>query len=403
MILPFPVSGPDGPKVIDMNQSADSSLVQSLMEDFARRTGLDAQGTNPRRYLWTDAYAVCNFLELYRQTKAEKYLTYALRLINQVHQILGRHRKDDPRNGWISGLDESQGAKHPTAGGLRIGKLLPERNPEEPVDEAAEWEKDGQYYHYLTKWMHALHLAGKVTGDGECDRWARELAIAAHAGFTYGGTEGKPKKMYWKMSTDLTRPLVSSMGQHDPLDGLITYYELSQAGDRSRPYLSAEIEDMIPLCRNKDWTTNDPLGAGGLLADACRLAQMAARELNPLPYLLEDVIYSARLSLDYSSFERLLSFDARQRLAFREFGLSIGLHAAKKTDALLKQFPLMFKNITRLSWEAERIISYDPMARSIEAFWLRFGSRSVSTWIDHEDINSVMLATSLMPDGFLTI
>ncbi len=32
--------------------------------------------------------------------------------------------------------------------------------------------------------------------------------------------------MYWKMSIDLTRPLVSSMGQHDPLDGFITYNEI---------------------------------------------------------------------------------------------------------------------------------------------------------------------------------
>jgi hypothetical protein len=32
--------------------------------------------------------------------------------------------------------------------------------------------------------------------------------------------------MVWKMSTDLSRPLVASMGQHDPLDGLITCVQL---------------------------------------------------------------------------------------------------------------------------------------------------------------------------------
>lgn len=32
--------------------------------------------------------------------------------------------------------------------------------------------------------------------------------------------------MYWKMSIDLSSPLVPSMGQHDPLDGLITYLQL---------------------------------------------------------------------------------------------------------------------------------------------------------------------------------
>ena len=48
----------------------------------------------PRRYLWTDAFAVCNFLELYRHTSDEKHLS--LRLVDQVHSILGRHREDEP-------------------------------------------------------------------------------------------------------------------------------------------------------------------------------------------------------------------------------------------------------------------------------------------------------------------
>jgi len=32
--------------------------------------------------------------------------------------------------------------------------------------------------------------------------------------------------MHWKMSIDLSYVLVPSMGQHDPLDGLVTYCEL---------------------------------------------------------------------------------------------------------------------------------------------------------------------------------
>ena len=34
------------------------------------------------------------------------------------------------------------------------------------------------------------------------------------------------KRMYWKLSIDLSRPLVASMGQHDPLDGLVTCAQL---------------------------------------------------------------------------------------------------------------------------------------------------------------------------------
>jgi hypothetical protein len=38
-----------------------------LMSDFAERTGL-ATGGPQQRYLWTDAFAVCNFLGLARAT-----------------------------------------------------------------------------------------------------------------------------------------------------------------------------------------------------------------------------------------------------------------------------------------------------------------------------------------------
>jgi hypothetical protein len=44
-----------------------------------------------------------------------------------VHAVLGRHRPDDRRTGWISGLEEQEGSEHPTAGGLRIGKVMNER------------------------------------------------------------------------------------------------------------------------------------------------------------------------------------------------------------------------------------------------------------------------------------
>jgi len=173
-----------------MIQSDYLSIVQSLMLDFADRTGLTARGIPPRRYLWTDSFAVCNFFELYRQTGDSRFLKLALALIDQVHETLGRHRPDDVRQGWISGLAEKEGREHPTAGGLRIGKALPERRPDEPLDDRLEWDQDGQYFHYLTKWMHALHRASRVTGDANFKRMARELAYAAHARFTYRPPSG---------------------------------------------------------------------------------------------------------------------------------------------------------------------------------------------------------------------
>jgi len=42
--------------------------VKEIMMDFASLTGLEPVSENPKRYLWTDAFAVCNYLELFRQT-----------------------------------------------------------------------------------------------------------------------------------------------------------------------------------------------------------------------------------------------------------------------------------------------------------------------------------------------
>src|SRR5438128_9763314 len=72
------------------------SLAAGLMAGFAGSTGLDPEGP-PRRYLWTDAFAVCNYLGLHRARGTPRDLELALRLVDQVHHTLGRHRPDDPR------------------------------------------------------------------------------------------------------------------------------------------------------------------------------------------------------------------------------------------------------------------------------------------------------------------
>jgi hypothetical protein len=86
-----------------------------LMSEFAMKTGLSQTKEEQRRYLWTDAFAVCNFLELFERTGDEQYRRRATELIDQVHRVLGRYRDDDIRSGWISGLDEQAGGRHPTA------------------------------------------------------------------------------------------------------------------------------------------------------------------------------------------------------------------------------------------------------------------------------------------------
>jgi hypothetical protein len=304
-----------------MKQNSSLSTVIELMNEFAVQTGLSIDGNSPRRYLWTDAFAVCNFLELYVQTDEEKYRSLALLLVDQVHNKLGRHRDDDSRKGWISGLGEQEGKAHPAMGGLRIGKKMNERRTSDQFDERLEWDRDGQYYHYLTKWMHALAQVSRVTNDVSYAVWAIELAKTAHARFTYIPFPGSPKLMYWKMSIDLSRPLVQSMGQHDPLDGFIVYNHLQmllrEYSDMQKyPDLSGEIADMAKICREKSWVTDDPLGIGSLLCDAYKVTQMIVRGHFEQTELLETMLGSALPGLESFDRSNALKLPAVYRLAF---------------------------------------------------------------------------------------
>jgi hypothetical protein len=120
-----------------IDEACDTAAV--LMAGFAERTGLGS-ALPGRRYLWTDAFAVCTFLGLARATDDPSRSDIARRLVDRVHHLLGQHRQDDPRSGWISGLRGTEAEAHPTRGGLRIGKELPERAPGEPIDERLEWD-----------------------------------------------------------------------------------------------------------------------------------------------------------------------------------------------------------------------------------------------------------------------
>ena len=146
-----------------LSESRDDMRIErarELLASFSRRTGIHAPGDSGRRYLWTDAFAVQALLALSRATGEKRHSADAFRLIDLVHLHLGAHRSDDPRVGWISGLDGPTAESHPTLGGLRIGKPLPERLADAPYDARLEWERDGQYYHYLTRWIRAATRAG---------------------------------------------------------------------------------------------------------------------------------------------------------------------------------------------------------------------------------------------------
>jgi len=370
---------------------------------FALRTGLAPDSDQPpQRYLWTDTFAVCNYFGLARVTGEKHYKELALRLIDQVHHVLGRHRDDDPRSGWISGLAEQEGRSHPARGGLRIGKRLPERGGFEPFDEHLEWERDGQYFHYLTRWMHALDQASRETGDPQFNSWARELAATAHDAFTYIPSHGRVPRMYWKMSIDLTRPLVSSMGQHDPVDGYITALQLSATAARlpqpnAGPDLGEAIHQYAAMANTTGLASADPLGIGGLLVDAYRVAQLIDQGGTSNDNLPVQLLDAALTGLEHYARSGELQAPADYRLAFRELGLAIGLHAVDRMQDVEAVLNPESRNLL------ERLMRYMPIAEEIETFWRKTENREVFTWTEHRDINEVMLATSLAPDGYLVL
>lgn len=365
-----------------------------LMDAFAQRTGLvaGAGGESRRRYLWTDAFAVCNLLGLASRTGQERYAQLALRLVDRVHEVLGRHRPDSGQTGWLSGLDERHGRNHPTRGGLRIGKPLPERGPEEPFDDRLEWERDGQYFHYLTRWMHALDQVGRFTGRAHYNRWARELADVAHAAFTRP-TRGHGVRMSWKMSCDLSRVQVSSMGQHDPLDGLVTALELQSTArtmsEGVQPPLERAVADYASMLDLRRLATADPLGIGGLLLDAARLEQMGPPPGSALEQLLDAILAACVMGLDHLASTDWLQEPAERRLAFRELGLAIGLAAVGELD----------HHDRTADWS--QLARFVPIADRIRGFWLDRDHRCSEAFVDHLDISEVMLASSLVPDALV--
>ena len=255
--------------------------------------------------------------------------------------------------------------------------------------------------------MHALNCVSRDTGNAVYSQWAIELAKVAHRAFVYTPATGGTKRIYWKMSIDLSRPLVTSMGQHDPLDGLLTYLQLQTSSmeypDISSEFrLDSEIADMLEICNGNSWVSHDTLGIGGLLNDAFKLLQLSDKHhlhnIN-LPDLLHDIEQSLHLFVSHNP----LQLGVEHRLAFRELGLAIGLQTIKKMQQWLKQNPGRFSQQTLLDDLLTKLSIFEPIHTTIENFWLSPKHRTHNSWLEHEDINNVMLATTLLPDGFLQL
>ena len=172
-----------------------------------------------------------NFITLSKETNEPHYLTHATRLAETVHDVLGRTR---------DGKDRLPGAsdQNPVGGGLRIGKECEDGD-----------DGDGQYHHYLTLWMFALNRLAKATGDKTYNDHAIALAKAIHPNFFISKGSAQPR-MVWKISMDMSKPLVYSQGNLDPIDGFLIFRKLQAASD-NKSALREEIAEYKQVLNNR--------------------------------------------------------------------------------------------------------------------------------------------------------
>ncbi|GLB44120.1 hypothetical protein LshimejAT787_1600500 [Lyophyllum shimeji] len=251
------------------------------------------------RYLWTDAFGVIDFLTLYGLTSQPHFLTFARTLIETVHDVLGRTRDGSRR---LPGATD----QNPVGGGLRIGKLA-ESGP----------DGDGQYHHYLTIWMFALNRYSVAASDSRYNTLAIQLAKAIHPRFVTNRGTSRPR-ISWKMSMDLTRPLVPSQGNLDPFDGYVVFGLLDQHKTGGVQGLKDEISDYKEIIHLlwSGYHSSDPLDLGMTLWTVhWKLDEEWARHMKGR------ALVGLRQLEEYGEFDNPPGY----RLAFREFGSVMGV------------------------------------------------------------------------------
>ncbi len=373
---------------------SNHEIALKLINDYLLRTGVTGSEGNPKhRYLWTDAFAVQACFALSYEPEGKKYRSYALNLIDLVHHALGQYRHDDPRPGWISGMSPDEGKNHPTAGGLRIGKKLTEKKNGEPFNQSMEWERDGQYFHYLTRWFNSLLQAYKETGEKKYARWAAELIKTSERFISR--SQGLPG-ISWKMNTDLSRPVVESMGAHDPLEGLVCVINAIEAAPESVIYLDSLKQDFQDLCQDMSWFTTDALGIGSLLMNTAIASELSLNRKPLPPNIRPAYLFAESLAgIDAYSileFNRLKPADIR--LPFRECGLSLGFRVLYGIRDRHQSLDVDFNELGKFLYLVE----------DIENFWCNPDNQKSQTWLAHRDINEVTLGSSILarfyPEAF---
>lgn len=263
---------------------------------------------NGKRYLWTDAYGLMLYVSLFRHFNDKIYLDKSELLVKNVKSILGRKK------------------------GFRIG--------EDP-------ERDGQYFHYLTKWMYALNELGRLIPKYHHE--AVQLAKDVHPHFFVPNIG-----MIWKMEEDLSKPYRGyGFGGLDSYDAFVTYRVLDPE------ILKREISDVWTIVSQDypKFSCSQDLGLGETLWMAHhfpnedwakKIIQVSLRELE-------------RMWRPKGYFIRDSKWDPNTILAFGNHGVSIGIQSIcvweDKVERLQKFFE-EFKSGDKYDEEAITWVMY---------------------------------------------
>jgi hypothetical protein len=190
------------------------------------------------------------------------------------------------------------------------------------------------------------------------------------------------------MNIGLTEPAVETMGAHDPLEGLISVIRGMLVVPEKKEILEPLKKDFEALCRNRNWYTNDPLGIGGLLLNTERVAvlRLIGKSL-PESIQLQKLFASGFQGLEAFAKEIFRPEQAaKYRLSFRECGLTTGIHVLYDQK----------QKYLSLDLALDKLSKFVPLTKEIENFWIKPENQLAPTWIDHRDINTVTLASSLL-------
>ncbi|KZT50122.1 hypothetical protein CALCODRAFT_538057 [Calocera cornea HHB12733] len=240
------------------------------------------------------------------ETRVQRYPFLAARLNSAVHDILGRTRDGRSR---LPGATEA----NPVAGGLRIGK-------EDEVGKDSYF----QYHHYLTLWMFAMNRMALASQDEVYNDLAIALAESIPPAFVYERQSARPR-VYWKVAMYLSKPLVLSEGNLDPMtiDGYVVYTLLQHTAGTD--VLQSKIEDYRKILESKwsQYPSDDPLDLGMTLWTAHWLRDeeewanaLTKKALACLFDIWDDGYFNA---------------PRRYRLPFHEFGTGLGIQCNEGT------------------------------------------------------------------------